>query len=131
LKATLYFDGSNDPKMVRRASFGYVLEIEGRPEIMGQGLVKEDLPQTNNSAEYTGLLSGILRAKQEGVTDLHIIGDSQLVIYQVTGKYKCKLPHLKNLLTAVHMNLRYFNSWQAEWKRRAHNKADEHSRVTE
>lgn len=131
MKATLWFDGSNDPRMIRRASWGYVLEIEDKEPIIGQGLVNEDVNQTNNSAEYTGLLSGLIRARLEGVTDILILGDSQLVIYQVTGKYKCKVPHLKKFLTAVYMKLREFDSWSAEWKRREHNKADEHSRVFE
>ncbi len=134
-KAIGYFDGSSDPKMVKRASWGYVLEIEGRDPIEGQGLVKEAYPQSNNSAEYSALCHLINRALIEGVTELEVYGDSQLVIYQVTGKYKvnrAKNPHLGILWDAVQSLIKKFppGGFHISWQPQAKNKADSVSRVT-
>lgn len=128
MKGKLFFDGSNDPKGVKPASAGFVLYVDGvRHEDTVP--VPEHLPQTNNSAEYTGLLCGLQKALDLGVTDLEVIGDSQLIIYQVLGKYKCKQPHLKPLLVQAHQLSRKFGKISYEWKRRAHNEADAVSRL--
>lgn len=138
MKAVLYFDGSNDPKQRRLASWGYVLEIEGRDPIEGQGQCKESyqgviFPQTNNVGEYSGLCNGLARALEEGVTDLEVIGDSQLVIYQLTGKYKVntsKFPHLGILNKAAANLIAKFPNIVLNWQRQDKNKADAVSRVT-
>jgi len=51
---------------------------------------------TNNVAEYSAVLNAIMIAKNGD----EIISDSQLVIYQLIGKYKCKAEHLQPLHTA-------------------------------
>lgn len=133
MKAVLYFDGSNDPKQKRPASWGFVLEIEGKDSIEGQGLCKPEYPQTNNTAEYSGFCHGIRRAILEGVTDLTVYGDSQLVIYQITGKYKVnrnKFPHLGILHTAALNLLAKIPNTTIVWQRQDKNKADAVSRVT-
>lgn len=49
---------------------------------------------TNNYAEYSGLILGLLKAVELNIDSLIVIGDSQLVINHMTGKYKCKSPNL-------------------------------------
>jgi len=49
---------------------------------------------TNNEAEYTGLILGLNEALKQGITELHVCGDSQLVVRQMQGKYKVKSPNL-------------------------------------
>ena len=51
---------------------------------------------TNNVAEYSAVLNAIMIAKNGD----EIISDSQLVIYQLINKYKCKAVHLQPLYTA-------------------------------
>jgi len=51
---------------------------------------------TNNVAEYSAILNAIMIAKNGD----EIISDSQLVIYQLISKYKCKAVHLQPLHTA-------------------------------
>jgi len=51
---------------------------------------------TNNVAEYSAVLNAIMIAKNGD----EIISDSQLVIYQLISKYKCKAVHLQPLHTA-------------------------------
>jgi ribonuclease HI len=52
---------------------------------------------THNVAEYRGMLAGLLRAAEIGVTDLEVWGDSRVVICQMTGAYQAKAEHLAAL----------------------------------
>ena len=132
MKAILYFDGSSHPRSKKPASWGYVLEIEGREPIEGQGMCKDIYPQTNNTAEYSGLCHGLRRASIEGVTDLQVYGDSELIIYQVTGKYRVnkdgKTPHLQTLHAAALSLIQKFPKFQIGYMKDV--KADSVSRVT-
>jgi len=56
---------------------------------------------TNNTAEYTALLTGLKSAIHLGIRNLHAHGDSQLVVNQVLGKWSCNAPHLRRLLQQV------------------------------
>ena len=49
---------------------------------------------TNNYAEYSGLMFGLEKAIELNIKALYIEGDSLLVINQMTGKYKCNSPNL-------------------------------------
>ena len=53
-----------------------------------------DTSATNNQAEYTGLIIGLKYAVDNQIQDLLVQGDSQLVINQMTGKYKCNADKL-------------------------------------
>jgi ribonuclease HI len=52
---------------------------------------------TNNYAEYSGLIFGLEKAIELNIKALYIEGDSLLVINQMTGKYKCNSPNLIEL----------------------------------
>jgi len=52
---------------------------------------------TNNHAEYSGLILGLQKAVELNIRSLVVMGDSQLVINHMTGKYKCKSPNLISL----------------------------------
>ena len=49
---------------------------------------------TNNYAEYAGLILGLEKAIELNIKVLQVEGDSLLVINQMTGKYKCNSPNL-------------------------------------
>jgi len=53
--------------------------------------------ETNNVAEYTGLLVGLRAALKLGRTKLIVKGDSDLIIKQMNGQYKVKSPNLIEL----------------------------------
>lgn len=90
---TLYFDGCS----------------KGNPGISGAGAViyDEQLVEiwstsyfvgnnnTNNEAEYTGLLIGLKKSVELGIDHLLVRGDSQLIIRQLKGEYKVKSESLK------------------------------------
>jgi ribonuclease HI len=52
---------------------------------------------TNNHAEYAGLILGLQSAIAMNIKNLHVEGDSLLVINQMKGTYNCKSPNLMDL----------------------------------
>ena len=62
--------------------------------------------KTNNVAEYKALLYGLYILKDEKNINLHVMGDSKLVINQVFGDWKVNMPHLKSLNDACKIVLR-------------------------
>ena len=77
------------------AGYGVVIEDEvGRPvaelsEYLGR--------QTNNYAEYSGLLSALNYTLRHGFKALKVVSDSELMVKQINGQYKVSSPSLKEL----------------------------------
>ena len=77
------------------AGYGAVIEDpEGRvvarlSEYLGR--------QTNNYAEYKGLLSVLEWALANGAKQLRVVSDSELMVRQMKGRYKVKSPGLRPL----------------------------------
>jgi hypothetical protein len=55
-------------------------------------VVRLDFRATNNMAEYEGLLAGLRAAAGMGIRRLLVLGDSQLVVNQVSKEYQCTDP---------------------------------------
>jgi ribonuclease HI len=53
--------------------------------------------QTNNVAEYSGLLAVLEFALKHGHRRLRVVSDSELMVKQIQGKYKVKSPGLRPL----------------------------------
>lgn len=53
--------------------------------------------QTNNVAEYQGLLLGLRRARELGAEELEVVSDSELMIRQLSGVYQVRAPALRQL----------------------------------
>lgn len=53
--------------------------------------------ETNNSAEYKGLLLALHLAQTHRVERMHVHMDSELIIRQMQGVYRVKAPHLRGL----------------------------------
>ena len=92
----------------------------------GDGAVVEELGEkigetTNNVAEYRALLKGIELAAAHGATELELVGDSELVVRQVEGRYKVKNAGMKTLHAEVKKALAVFDSWSIRHVRRAEN----------
>ena len=79
----------------------------GNPGPAGYGAVIEDPKgqavarlseflgvQTNNYAEYSGLLAVLKWANENGAKHLRVISDSELMVKQMKGLYKVKSPGL-------------------------------------
>jgi ribonuclease HI len=92
----------------------------------GEGEVLEERGErigraTNNVAEYRALLLGIKLAAALGASELELVGDSELIVRQVEGKYKVKDATMKELHSEVGVALRPFDSWSIRHVRRENN----------
>jgi ribonuclease HI len=101
------------------AAIGVVVR-DGRGEVLEE--VGERIGEaTNNVAEYKALLRGIELAIKHGGTELELIGDSQLIVRQVEGRYKVKNAGMKEMHEEVRGALRDFDSWEIRHVGRAEN----------
>ena len=82
----------------------------GNPGPSGYGAVIEDAQgrvvarlseflgrQTNNYAEYAGLIAVLKWANENGAKYLRVVSDSELMVKQIQGKYQVKSPILRPL----------------------------------
>ncbi len=76
---------------------------------------------TNNVAEYRALLRGIELAAAHGADELELVGDSELVVRQVEGRYKVKDATLRELHAEAKRELASFDSWSIRHVRRESN----------
>lgn len=76
---------------------------------------------TNNVAEYRALLRGVELAAAHGATDLELIGDSELVVRQIEGRYKVKNAGMKELHAQAVAALADFDNWSIRHVKRAQN----------
>src|SRR5277367_4991322 len=53
--------------------------------------------QTNNYAEYSGLLAALNFALEKGHTKLRVVSDSELMVKQIKGQYRVNSPELRPL----------------------------------
>ena len=95
---SLYFDGASR-KNPGPASFGGVIYNESGEEF--DTYYKFIGTATNNVAEYCGLLAGLHRARDLNIKELKVFGDSNLIIQQVTGKWKVKNDTLRAIYNQI------------------------------
>ena len=76
---------------------------------------------TNNVAEYTAAVEGLKRAAELGATEVLVRSDSQLMVYQLTGRYRVKTAHLVPLHREVLAQAKRFRSIRFEHVRRERN----------
>ena len=91
-KGILYADGGSRGNPGKAAG-GAILYDEKKKEIAYGGIYCGT--QTNNFAEYAGMLHGLQLAVQNGITDLEVVLDSKLIVEQMNGNFKVKNANLK------------------------------------
>jgi len=103
----LHFDGCSkgNPGV---AGAGAVIYEDGQEIYSKAVFVGEH--ETNNVAEYTGLLIGMQAVVERGIRKLIVRGDSQLIIRQMLGEYKVKSPGLLALYQQAKKIERHFQS---------------------
>lgn len=69
---------------------------DGRGEVLGE-IARGIGEATNNVAEYTAVIEGLALADELGGRSITLRSDSQLLINQLTGRYRVKTPHLQPL----------------------------------
>lgn len=118
----MYFDGGIREEIM---AYGYVaFDPETKAELFtgsrtcGSG--------SSNIAEYRALIAGLQGCLKRDVKEIHIIGDSQLIIKQVTGVFRVNKPTLKEHRDFVLKLLSKFEIWSIKWvPRRKNKRADE------
>ena len=119
----LMFDGGSrgNPGI---SGCGYVIcssvEVEEPPLISGSEYLGDK--QTNNYAEYSGLIKGLEAALSQGLTNLKIEGDSILVIKQMLGEWKVKSPNIQPLYSKAKSLLSQIKTYSLTHIPRAKNK---------
>jgi ribonuclease HI len=83
----LYFDGCSkgNPGV---AGAGFVI-YKNQVEIYHESLFVGE-KETNNVAEYSGLVAGLTAALTQNIKNLQVRGDSELIIKQMNDIYKVK-----------------------------------------
>ncbi len=78
--------------------------------------------QTNNFAEYSGLLAALHYAQQHKHKAVEIVSDSELMVRQMNGQYKVKNEGLKSLYQEAISILRTLDWYTVRHVRREFNK---------
>ncbi|XP_070665292.1 uncharacterized protein [Malus domestica] len=102
----LYFDGSCTQKVARAGIviinpqgvhhyYSFLLDYQGN---------------TNNRAEYEALIIGLEILMDLGATEVEVFGDSELVINQLNGEFKCRHITMAGYYLAAMQLLSYWDS---------------------
>ena len=78
--------------------------------------------QTNNVAEYSGLLAALEYAAQAKYESIKVISDSELLVRQMQGRYKVNHPVLKQLFDKAKLLTESFHLFRIEHVLREKNK---------
>lgn len=78
--------------------------------------------QTNNVAEYSGLVAALEYAAREKYPSLKVLSDSELLVRQMRGEYKVKNPALKELYDRAQALARKLQKFAIEHVLRERNK---------
>ena len=109
-RAHVYFDGASRGNP-GPAAVGYVV-------VTGDGVVAEGGERigeaTNNRAEYAALVRALEVAADYGFDDVHVRGDSQLVVKQVRGEWDANDPALRERRVRVRELLDRFDEWSLD-----------------
>jgi ribonuclease HI len=118
-RVTVEFDGASRGNPGPAAA-GYVLRDDGG--IVGREGVRVG-EATNNEAEYTALLRGLVEARELGYGDVEAVGDSELVVRQVRGDWRCRADNLKPLRDEVLGTAEAFDGFEIRHVPRGSNEA--------
>ena len=77
--------------------------------------------QTNNVAEYTGVVRALALAQELGAREVHLLLDSKLIVEQLAGRWRVKDSKLIPLWSAARTTLGGFERWSATHVPRARN----------
>jgi probable phosphoglycerate mutase len=90
----LYCDGASRGNPGPAAIGAVLLDPDGEPVAEISGTIGV---ATNNVAEYRALIAGLEAAADRSVDRLEVRLDSELLVRQVTGRYRVKAANLKPL----------------------------------
>lgn len=116
-----YFDGSSkgNPGLAR---IGYIIIDQDGNEFQGSETVGDN--ETNNFAEWKALYKVLVELIVMDATKAIIKGDSNLVVNQINGNWKCKHKNLIPLYNECKSLLDQIPDLTIQWIPREENKAD-------
>lgn len=107
-KYIIFFDGASkgNPGL---SGAGFVLyNYEGKK--LGEFSAFIGYSITNNQAEYAGLIIGQLVTRMIGIKNLHVYGDSKLIINQMNGSFKVATKTLFKVNEQARLISKHFDS---------------------
>lgn len=109
-RAHVYFDGAcrGNPGP---AAVGWLLVSSDGVVAEGNERIGET---TNNDAEYQALIRALEAARDYGLDEVDVRGDSQLIVKQVRGEWDANEPTLRERRVRVRELLREFDRWSLE-----------------
>lgn len=116
--ATMHIDGGSrgNPGL---AAYAVVLDQDGQARLEEAQVIPR---ATNNVAEYTALVRGLELAQEQGIRNLHIHSDSELLVKQMNGEYRVKNADLIDLYQEATALRRQFEKVTIQHVRREQNK---------
>ena len=103
-----------------------VCNAQGEPVREHQETIGE---ATNNIAEYRAVIRGLELARELGFEEIEYFVDSELVARQLSGAYRIKTPHIKELVLQVKEKERKFKKVTYTQVPRTHEKIREADRL--
>jgi ribonuclease HI len=100
------------------ASYGFIIFQSGEIVFQKGGCLGIT---TNNVAEYEGLVRGLDRCVQMGASEIVVKSDSELLVRQLSGRYRVKAPQLLPLFERAKQLLKQFKSFEVVHIPRAEN----------
>lgn len=76
---------------------------------------------TVNEAEYSAVIMGLYNAEKMGATEVDIYSDSQLIVNQMNGTWKCREARLQEFREGVIEAMEKFDKVTFTWIRREFN----------
>jgi ribonuclease HI len=129
-KYLLQFDGGANPNPGPCAGAFVIYKLD--PNGIGSSITmeKEILFEggkyiehgTNNVGEYMGLIEGLKVCKDYKFDHIIIKGDSKLVVYQVSNKWKVNYEHIRKFHLEIHDLLKNFSDVSIQHLYRTDNK---------
>jgi len=99
----IYADGASRNNPGEASAAAYVIPNGDHDDLFTHQIHAVKLGiQTNNVAEYHGLLLALYATAESGLKNVTILMDSNLVVKQFNKEFKCKNPNLRILLQEAH-----------------------------
>ncbi|WP_313692752.1 ribonuclease HI [Halorarum halobium] len=118
----VYFDGASRGNPGPAAVGWAIVTSDG---VVAEGSERID-DTTNNKAEYAALVRAVEAARDYGLAELDLRGDSQLVVKQVRGEWQVNEPTLREKRVRARELLEGFDRWSLEHvPREINERADE------
>lgn len=94
------------------------------PDCPPVGVISRPLGiQTNNYAEYMGVILALEKARALGAREVELVLDSLLIVEQLSGRWKVRHAGLRPLVARAHALLASLESWSVRHEPRASNRA--------